>query len=186
MCASQISRQSRQVPGLREITIVASCTLSLCLLLSSSSVAIVGCTSTTEGTGVFGAPPPPQAEPPPPSPCANILGNWKIKATRTDGDCDKSKFKSTEYDITLRRETPSDRVVIVLPGFGGCPGDFDQATCKLVANCDVMSEGKTVGSAGLDWTFNNDTLTGSEISRALPPLSENPCNVNYSDEGTKL
>ena len=76
--------------------------------------------------------------------------------------------------------------MIVLPGFGGCPGDFDQATCKLVANCDVTSEGKTVGSAGLDWTFDNGALTGTEISRALPPLSDKSCNANYSDEGTKL
>jgi len=159
---------------------------------------VASCTFNTNGT----APPPPPPPEPPPSPCADILGNWKIIATRTDGDCDKVKFKSTEYDVTLRRETAADispeggpppaepgaanRVVIVLPGFGGCPGDFDQPTCKLLANCDVTSEGKKVGSTGLEWKFDNGKLVGSEISRALPPLSDKSCTANYADEGSKL
>lgn len=136
---------------------------------------VVACTSTTTGTA-----------PPPPSPCPDIVGNWKIIATRADGDCDASKFTDTEYDVTMRKDVETGQYVFVLPAYGGCAGDFDPATCKFVANCEIQAEGKRVAAAGIEWTFDGDKLTGSEISRALPPLVEKACTANYKDEGHKL
>lgn len=136
---------------------------------------VLACTSTTTGTA-----------PPPPNPCPDIVGNWKIIATRSDGDCDASKFTDTEYDVTMRKDTETGKYVAVLPAFGGCAGDFDPATCKFVANCEITADGKKVGAAGIEWTFDGPKLTGSEISRALPPLSDKSCTANYTDEGHKL
>ncbi len=135
-------------------------------------VAVAACTSET--TGATG-----------PN-CADITGNWEVTSTKTGGDCAGDPAEGgSSTNVTIRKDGAG--YVVVLPAVaGGCPGELS-AQCKLISNCDVTGkDGKLAASFGIEWTFNGNSFTGSEVGRLFPPVVQTACEGQYADTGKKL
>lgn len=134
-------------------------------------VVVVACSSESEGAAPGG--------------CADISGNWEVTSTKTSGDCPESGDGTATMTVT---KADGGQWRVSVPAVtGGCVGDLNPTTCRLViANCDVTKNGQTIGSFSMDWTFSGATLSGSEIGRILPPAIAKACESSYSDTGKKL
>lgn len=120
------------------------------------------------------------------SACADITGNYTVTVERLSGTCDPAADpKTTSVGIT---KADDGSYVIVLPGIeGGCPGTFEPATCKFTSVCELRDKtGNIIANSNISYTFTGNGFTGTSLGGLRPPAVSTPCEVTYSERGTKL
>jgi len=121
------------------------------------------------------------------SACANIVGNYRVKSARIDGNCDAKLDGDGTSSMTIAKQTDGSYGLTVTNVQGTCPAAFD-AACHFTANCRVFDQNTnaTLFTADYDYTFTGTSFKGSSVGGANPPLVPSACNVTYHDEGTHL
>lgn len=135
-------------------------------------VAVSACASETKGSDA--------------SACADVTGNYSVAVERVSGTCDPALDpKTASVSVT---KAGDGSYVLVAPGIeGGCPGELNEASCKITANCTLFDKDRaTLGTFTVDYTFSAKGYTGSTVSGLKPPAVASACDVTYRETGTKL
>lgn len=119
--------------------------------------------------------------------CADVSGNYKVSSSRAAGTCDPKLDGDGQSTLAFAKNGDGS-VTVLLTGIpGGCPGALDARTCRYTANCEAKgTDGATLATFSLDYTFDGATFRGSSITGARPPAVPAACDVTYSETGTKL
>lgn len=135
-----------------------------------ATAAMAACSSSTEGDS-----------------CADITGNWEVTSARGSGDCPAELDGDGKENMSFAKSADG-KYSIQAPGTtGGCPANFDVATCKLTANCAITNGGgAVVVTVDFDYKFSGSTFTGTTLNAARPPLVSQACTATYRDDGKRL
>lgn len=141
------------------------------LLIAIGAVAVeAACSSSTDGDA-----------------CGDIAGNWDVSSVRTSGNCPAELDGDGKTNMSISKGADGKYSLGAPGATGGCPANFDTATCKLTANCAVTNgAGQTVATIDFDYKFSGSTFTGTTINAARPPLVATTCSATYKDDGKKL
>lgn len=117
--------------------------------------------------------------------CGDISGNYSVTSAKVSGSCEPAASNTSSLSM---RQVDGVWTAMLPTIESGCPGTFDESTCRFVADCKLVdpTSGSTLVTISADYTFRDRAFSGSSVIGLVPPAAAVACEATYSDTATKL